>query len=103
MTVYTRSTESAWDGSTGRFAAASGSTAPGYTPRRPHGSSPPPRGASGADRDDVIDLAEPPPTSRIPNLADVAVTLGDSLPDPSPMAVIAEAAVLTDTHVSPSS
>jgi hypothetical protein len=58
--------------------------------------------SSGADRDDVIDLVGPPPASRTPNLTDVAVTLEDNLPDPSPMAVIAEAAVLTDTHVSPS-
>jgi hypothetical protein len=56
---------------------------------------------SGADRDDVIDLVGPPPASRTPNLADAVVTLEDSLPDPPPMAVIAEAAVLTDTHVSP--
>ena len=58
---------------------------------------------SGADRDDVIDLVGPPPASRTPNLTDAAVTLEDSLPDPPPMAVITEAAVLTDTHVSPSS
>jgi hypothetical protein len=58
---------------------------------------------SGADRDNVIDLVGPPPASRTPNLADVAVTLEDNLPDPPPMAVIAETAVLTDTHVSPSS
>jgi hypothetical protein len=53
---------------------------------------------SGADRDDVIDLVGRPPASRTPNLADVAVTLEDSLPDPPPMAVVPERPVLSGTH-----
>jgi hypothetical protein len=52
--------------SAGRFAAAGGSPAIGYTPRRPHGSSLVVEEPSGADQDDVIDLVGPPPASPDP-------------------------------------